>query len=182
MIEYQALTKFLSEKQAFLWASLFTGVTLFVLSRNGYADHLEKSVVTTIIAGGMFAGFLLVCMGFGWAIERGKRSRAVQAERKNGDAQALRFFDDMFHEHEVILQYVATEFGKPRFKAGVERDLIAMMDLGLIEYDGPAKMTSGATYYKVRDVVWERMVAQGYLNLKKWEEDWPPPWEDNQRI
>lgn len=181
MIEYQALTKFLGEKQAFLWASLLTGMTLFVLSRNGYADHLEKSVVTTVIAGGIFAGFLLVSMGAGWAIERGKSARALEAEKKKADAEALKVFDDLFDEHRMVLQYVATDCGKPNFKAGTQRVLAAMLELNLLELDGPGGFTRSGTYYRVRDVIWERMMAENWQERPKWPDEHLAPWDDEER-
>ena len=52
-MDLQELTKFLSERQSYLWAGLSTAAVFVVLRKNGLADGLENSVVTGVIAGGV---------------------------------------------------------------------------------------------------------------------------------
>ena len=181
-MNFHELTKFLTEKQSYLWAGVLTATALILLRKNGYAEGLENGVVTGVIAAGVFAGCLLVCSGAGWAIERVQKSRKAQKNKETADAAALKVFDDLFDEHRVALEYVATEIGKPNFKAGTERDLLAMVDVHLLEVDGPQGYASRGTYYKIRDVVWKRMVEEGWLKKKRWPKDMPPPWNQNWRI
>lgn len=174
------LTRLLTERHTYLWAGVLTALLFVVLQMNGYADGLEKGVVTGVIATGVFAGCLLACTGAVWVVDRAQKGRKSRAAEEAADAAALKVFEDLFYQHRLALEYIATEVGKPTFRAGYEPDLIAMVDLHLLEVTGP--QASGVAYYKVRDVIWKKMVEQGWLNGKRWPEEEMPPWDEDHRI
>jgi hypothetical protein len=180
-MDFQDIMKLLVGRQSYLWAGLSTAIVFIVLKKNGYTDGLENSVITGVIAGGVFAGCLLASSGVGAGIEQVRSFHRARKSKEAADAAAFRVFDDPFSEHRIALQYIATEIGRPNFKAWMEKDLLAMVDMGLLELDGPGTSTSSATYYKVRDVIWKRMVDEGWLEMEKWGHELPP-WDEQGEI